>query len=543
MSVVTRRRLAPSSPGRCASAPTATRSSSSSTPAPGRTRHRPRATCYECRPADSGAGGASSRRLARLPEQTRAALGTAASSAGASTSPRSPTPPVRTEDDLLDQLEPALAAGLVHEAGVDTFAFDHALVRDTVYGRQSTSRRARRHAQVADAARRAGPGRETEARPPPAGRRARSSPARPGARPSRPPRSRWRAHAYPEAAELYRARPRRTGGRPARRTARPVRRAHGPGDGLPLVGQWPQLTATVRRRSAVAEGLGDPVLAAEAAISTTAGRAVAVRRTTATSTTRSSRLSAGAWRRCPTRTPTLRCRCLLSLGNELYYATTFEERSALTDEALAMARPARRPGPPAARLPGRVHRAVDPAHGGRAAGPGRGGAGRWPARSAPSTTRWSRVRCRHRARRARAAARDVGVVAARRGSGRSGCGSSTALLVLDSMVVPWLVPGRTVRRGRGAARADDRPSRASPRCEHADDAIHGNFLTLAIWRDDLAAPRSSSRRSRPMVFPMTVHRRLHPLAGRSGGAGRWPTYAEHEVDLAPDDWFSMLNRC
>ena len=34
----------------------------------------------------------------------------------------------------------------------------------------------------------------------------------------------------------------------------------------------------------------------------------------------------------------LRCRATLSLANELYYGSTFEERSALVDEALAMAR-------------------------------------------------------------------------------------------------------------------------------------------------------------------------------------------------------------
>ena len=34
---------------------------------------------------------------------------------------------------MLDQLDPALQAGLVREDGVDRFRFAHALVRDTAY--------------------------------------------------------------------------------------------------------------------------------------------------------------------------------------------------------------------------------------------------------------------------------------------------------------------------------------------------------------------------------------------------------------------------
>ena len=37
------------------------------------------------------------------------------------------------EDDVLDLLDPALAAGLVREDGVGRYVFGHALVRDTVY--------------------------------------------------------------------------------------------------------------------------------------------------------------------------------------------------------------------------------------------------------------------------------------------------------------------------------------------------------------------------------------------------------------------------
>ncbi len=54
------------------------------------------------------------------------------------------------EDGVLDRLEPALAAGLVGELGVDWFRFAHALVRDTAYAGLSRSRRARMHARTAE---------------------------------------------------------------------------------------------------------------------------------------------------------------------------------------------------------------------------------------------------------------------------------------------------------------------------------------------------------------------------------------------------------
>ena len=38
------------------------------------------------------------------------------------------------EDDVLDQLDPALAAGLVREEGIGSYLFGHALVRDALYG-------------------------------------------------------------------------------------------------------------------------------------------------------------------------------------------------------------------------------------------------------------------------------------------------------------------------------------------------------------------------------------------------------------------------
>lgn len=52
-------------------------------------------------------------------------------------------------DDLLDELEPCLRAGLLREEGIDRFAFSHALVRDSLYEAMSSSRRVRAHRKVA----------------------------------------------------------------------------------------------------------------------------------------------------------------------------------------------------------------------------------------------------------------------------------------------------------------------------------------------------------------------------------------------------------
>jgi hypothetical protein len=61
--------------------------------------------------------------------------------------------PDREQDELLDALEAAVAAGLVYEDAetVDRFSFTHALVRETLYERPIVSRRVRLHRRVAEA--------------------------------------------------------------------------------------------------------------------------------------------------------------------------------------------------------------------------------------------------------------------------------------------------------------------------------------------------------------------------------------------------------
>ncbi len=57
----------------------------------------------------------------------------------------------RDAEDVLDALDVAARANLVIEVGVDRHRFAHALVRETLHGELSSSRRARQHRRVAEA--------------------------------------------------------------------------------------------------------------------------------------------------------------------------------------------------------------------------------------------------------------------------------------------------------------------------------------------------------------------------------------------------------
>ena len=143
-----------------ASAPRATPSSSSSTrgwpgraatcpPSSPRPTRRPRSTtCWS-----GGCSGCPRRRPRRC--AGRAVIGRQFDLATVAAASR------LDEDDLLDALDPALAAGLLREDGIDRYLFGHALVRDTIYGAIPSARRARAHARVAEALHGTS-GRETE---------------------------------------------------------------------------------------------------------------------------------------------------------------------------------------------------------------------------------------------------------------------------------------------------------------------------------------------------------------------------------------------
>ncbi|MHA3835202.1 BTAD domain-containing putative transcriptional regulator [Terrabacter sp. AAH1] len=91
------------------------------------------------------------RRVAALPAATVSALGTAAV-VGRSFRVETVAAADRADPDLVDDhLEPARAAGLLVDHGLDGYAFAHALARDAVYHSAPPRRRARVHAQIAHA--------------------------------------------------------------------------------------------------------------------------------------------------------------------------------------------------------------------------------------------------------------------------------------------------------------------------------------------------------------------------------------------------------
>lgn len=239
------------------------------------------------------------------------------------------------EEDVLDDLEPALAAGLVREFGVDRFRFSHALVRDTAYATLSHSRRARMHARVAQVLADA-PGRESEV-------------AR-----------HWRSAGPQHVGKAWRA---------ARRAAEAARHvfAHDEalallqwalevleqdeegttadrydlqmdlGRTLQLIGNWVDLRPLVHHAVVSAEVLGDLDRLVDAATMPVTNALW--------QTTRHGEVDdvivavlRSALDRLPPGDGPQRCRVMLSLAEEIYYGATAAEREALAEEAVAMAR-------------------------------------------------------------------------------------------------------------------------------------------------------------------------------------------------------------
>lgn len=237
------------------------------------------------------------------------------------------------EDEVLDRLEPALVAGLVGEFGVDRFRFAHALVRDTAYAGLSLSRRGRVHARAAGVLEGVA-GREGEvarhwlaAGPSYAGRAWRA--ARTAATAAE------RVYAYDEALVLL------TDGLAALE-ADPSATDLEHHDLLCAVARGYQLTddlvrlrETVHRALTFVEGDVERELAAIGLLVTKAlwqsgefgqidERVVAiVRRALAT---------------LPDADSEVRCRAMVALAIEIYYASSVQEREALCEQALAMAR-------------------------------------------------------------------------------------------------------------------------------------------------------------------------------------------------------------
>ena len=279
-----------------------------------------------------------SRRLAGLPERTLTAV-RAASVLGREV----PLPLLAAvlgegEDAVLDALDPALAAGLVTEDGPDRFRFAHALVRDAAYGTLTLSRRARLHARAAAA------WQDTGAGPQVAGESARhwlaagpSAAARAWPAAAAAAQQALRVYAHEEARDLLRA---ALDAQALDATAGWQQRYDvlmTLASACRLAADWEGLSAATDEAVAAAEAAGDVERAAMAARGVTDGavwqaRSHGVVHEPAVAALR--RALAGL----PEGDGDLRCRAMLALASELYYASAPQERRALVDEALAMAR-------------------------------------------------------------------------------------------------------------------------------------------------------------------------------------------------------------
>jgi hypothetical protein len=239
------------------------------------------------------------------------------------------------EDELLDHLDPALEAGLVRDDGIDRFLFGHALVRDTIYAAIPSTRRARAHARVAEAL--AGvAGRENEvarhwlAAGPAFAARAWLACVR-AATVAR------RLHAYEESADLLRSALDALPGDPDATLGERYDVLMDLADAQRWSGDWEGLVGTAEQAIAVADEIGDVLLLGRAATATSVG---ALWQSGPHGSV--NEVVVGALRRVleglPPTDGALRCRVMLALALEIYYGSRFEERRALVEEGIAMAR-------------------------------------------------------------------------------------------------------------------------------------------------------------------------------------------------------------
>lgn len=238
------------------------------------------------------------------------------------------------DDAALDLLDPAIAAGLVAEDGVDRFRFNHALVRDTVLSALPRSRRARVHARAA-AALAGRPGRETEvARHWLAAGPRHLSRAWPAAQAAA--RSATAVFAYVEALEMLECALSAQDEDPASTPADRFEVLADLADVLRRAGRWRELREVAHEAIEVADEADDLGLLIRAGAMTSTGALWTpgggeVDEVVVDSLRR-------ALDRLPEGDDPRRCRVMLSLAGETYYGSTPQEREALAEEAVAMAR-------------------------------------------------------------------------------------------------------------------------------------------------------------------------------------------------------------
>jgi len=473
------------------------------------------------------------RRISRLPDLTVEALRTAAVIGRRFEAPVLAAATGVHEDDLLDVVEPAQAAGLVREDGVDRYVFAHALVVDTLLAGLRQSRRSRVHARVAAAL--PAPGHETE--------RARhwlaAGPAHAAAA--------WRAavaaaanssmlHDHERASRLLVAALERLELDPTATLRDRYDVLLALVDAYRWTAMGPQLIATAEEAIDVAKRLDDVTLLAQAAISTTHG--------VLWQSGPYGEVHAGvvaALERCLEELPadqvTLRCRVLLGLAIELYYGSPYERRAGLIADALALAEEAGDPG-----LQLEAHEAACIAL--------------WTPRNA--VARLAHAEAGHALALKLGDERGAVVTGCQRCIQYSETGRPAdmwaeypvvrteaerlrlpfGLIVLDVLVLPWLAMAGRFDECHDLLAGIERLD-AQMSLEQAGDAVASAMLSLARWqaRTDELVPLFVEMAAGPYPVNASVAAMMWH-AGREDDARTW--LETHPPELDHDDWFSSL---
>jgi DNA-binding SARP family transcriptional activator len=474
------------------------------------------------------------RRISRLPEETVNALRVAAVIGRRFEAPVLARATGIDEDDLLDVVEPAQAAGLVRDDGIDRYAFGHALIVETLLSGIRPSRLARVHARVAEALP-AGPGHESElARHWLAAGPSYAAPAWRAARAAAEQSS--ALHDHERASRLL--------------TAARERLDHDDSatlrdrydvllalvDAYRWTAMGPQLVATAEEAIAVAEEIGDVTLLARAAISTTHG---VLWQSGPYGEVHEGVIA--ALERCLVELPpddvTNRCRVLLGLAIELYYGSPYDRRAALVAEALALAEAA---DDPALQL--EAHQAACIAL--------------WSPRNAAERLAHAEaghalalrlgderaavvtgcLRCVQYSETGRPA--DMWAEYPRVRAEAERLRLPFGMIVLDVLVLPWLaMAGRFDECDEllaGIQRLDAQMS-----LEQAGDAVASAMLSLARWQDRTGdvVPVFQEMATGPYPVNASVAAMMWH-AGRAEEAQAW--LETHPAELDHDNWFSSL---
>lgn len=475
------------------------------------------------------------RRIAGLPESTARALRFAGVLGRQFDVPTLAQALDSDEDDVLDDLDAALAAGLVREGDVDQMRFAHALVCDTVYAGLSRSRRGRMHARAAEVL--AGkPGRESEV--------ARHWLA---AGPQHAAQS-WhaageaaeaarRVYAYDEAVELLFSAVDALAQDPdATRVDEyavlmELAKAH------QRTGDWVALRAVVHHALDVANRMDDldRALGAITLLNTNAlwqaGTYGQVDQAVVS-------VLRAALEELPPEDSVARCRAMVSLASEIYYSSTHLEREALCLEAVAMAR---RLGEPAVLLwallamslgvwrPGtarlRLETNAEAAELARELGDGVG-------LSTALTLQAS-------------AASELGLVdemdelVTRARKEAAGERHLYALLVLDGLEIPWQAMRADFARVDELI-ADMSSIHERTSVPQSGDALMGGILMRIMWGRQVEELRSVvPELARVTVMPMDAS--MAGLLCRIGEIDEARAYLEgRSIDLSPHWWFSTM---